>query len=227
MMERRARRTWFGLLTVLGLARRGIFIPYRHAATLDSPGASKTHPALEAHLRAHERGFEDVLALIEGYGAALEAIKGGPAPAPRFNQDWFPRLDAAATYAIVRAYKPPRIVEVGSGHSTRFLARAAKDGGFTTQITAIDPKPRAHLAGLDAVSLIRATLQDAGLDVFSQIRAGDVVFIDSSHVLMPGSDVDLLLNRVIPALPAGVLVHIHDIFLPDGYPTAWSWRGYN
>lgn len=227
MTERRLRQTWFGLLTVLGLARRGIFIPYRHAATLESTGASKTHPALEAHLRAHERGFEDVLALIEGYAAALEAIKGEAPPAPRFNQDWFPRLDAAAAYAIVRAYKPPRIVEVGSGHSTRFLARAAKDGGITTQITAIDPKPRADLAGLDAVSLIRSTLQDVGLDVFSQIRAGDVVFIDSSHVLMPGSDVDLLLNRVIPALPAGVLVHIHDIFLPDGYPTAWNWRGYN
>lgn len=51
--------------------------------------------------------------------------------------------------------------------------------------------------------------------------------IDSSHVLMPGTDVDVLLNRALPALPAGILVHVHDVFLPDGYPPAWAWRGYN
>jgi len=227
MAERGLRRMGFGLMTVLGLARRGIFIPYRHAAALDAPGAQGTNRAIEAHLRAHERAFEDVLALVEGYRAALEAIGREPPPAPRFEQDWFPRLDAAIAYAIVRPYRPPRIVEVGSGHSTRFLARAAKDGGFASAITAIDPAPRADLAGLEDVRLVRRTLQEAGLDAFAQIRAGDVVFVDSSHVLMPGSDVDLVLNRVLPALPAGVLVHLHDIFLPDDYPESWRWRGYN
>ena len=52
-------------------------------------------------------------------------------------------------------------------------------------------------------------------------------FIDSSHILMPGTDVDFLLNRVVPALPSGVRLHIHDIFLPDAYPADWEWRGYN
>ena len=51
--------------------------------------------------------------------------------------------------------------------------------------------------------------------------------IDSSHTLVPGSDVDLLLNRVLPALSAGAVVHVHDIFLPDNYPDDWAWRGYN
>jgi hypothetical protein len=54
-----------------------------------------------------------------------------------------------------------------------------------------------------------------------------MLFIDSSHVLMPGSDVDFLVNRVLPHLPPGTLVHIHDIFLPDDYPVSWAWRGYN
>jgi hypothetical protein len=62
---------------------------------------------------------------------------------------------------------------------------------------------------------------------FAALAPGDVVSIDSSHILMPGTDVDILLNRVLPALPAGVQVHIHDVFLPDDYPSAWSWRGYN
>src|SRR5262249_2882797 len=59
------------------------------------------------------------------------------------------------------------------------------------------------------------------------LRAGDALFIDSSHILMPGSDVDILLNRVLPILPAGTLVHIHDIFLPYDYPSIWGWRAYN
>jgi hypothetical protein len=54
-----------------------------------------------------------------------------------------------------------------------------------------------------------------------------MLLIDSSHVLMPGSDVDMLLNGVLAGLPAGVIVHLHDIFLPDGYPADWNWRGYN
>jgi len=44
---------------------------------------------------------------------------------------------------------------------------------------------------------------------------------------MPGSDVDMLQNRILPALPAGVIVQVHDIFLPDDYPVDWDWRGYN
>ena len=59
------------------------------------------------------------------------------------------------------------------------------------------------------------------------LEAGDLLLIDSSHVAMPGSDVDLLLNAVLPRLRPGVLIHLHDIFLPDPYPEAWAWRGYN
>ena len=69
-------------------------------------------------------------------------------------------------------------------------------------------------------------VQDAPDTAFS-LRAGDILFIDSSHILMPGSDVDFLLNDIWPRLPAGVLVHIHDIFLPDASPDSWGWRGYN
>ncbi len=65
------------------------------------------------------------------------------------------------------------------------------------------------------------------LDLFAALEAGDILFIDSSHKLTPGSDVELLITQILPAIPAGVLVHIHDIFLPGGYPASWSWRNYN
>jgi hypothetical protein len=75
--------------------------------------------------------------------------------------------------------------------------------------------------------VVPSTLQAVGFEPFANLQAGDALFIDSSHILMPGSDVDILLNRVLPMLPTGVLVHIHDIFLPFDYPAIWGWRAYN
>jgi hypothetical protein len=168
----------------------------------------------------------NVLGLIEEYKKELEALGSEPPPAPRWNQDWFPRLDAAAAYAMVRSTRPRRIVEVGSGHSTRFLARAVADGGLDTRITAIDPRPRADLNGLD-IEHLPLPVQETGENPFAALAESDILFIDSSHQLKPGSDVEFLFNEVIPRLPSGVRVHFHDIFLPDDYPPQWAWRLYN
>lgn len=166
----------------------------------------------------------NVLGFIEEYEEELEAIGSEPPPAPRWNQDWFPRLDAAAAYVMVRTLRPRRIVEVGSGHSTRFLARAVADERLDTRIIAIDPEPRASLAGLD-VEWLQMPVQRVA--AFPALGEGDILFIDSSHQLKPGTDVDFLMHAVLPLLPAGVRVHFHDIFLPDDYPREWSWRRYN
>ena len=172
-------------------------------------------PAFAAHLEA-----------IEALAPALEAIGADAPPAPRWTQDWFPRLDAAAAYAMVRRRRPARIVEVGSGHSTRFLARAVADAALPTRITAIDPSPRASLEGLP-IRLLRTPVQAAGRAPFADLRAGDFLFVDSSHRRQPGSDVEFIFEQVLPHLPAGVFVHFHDIFLPGDYPEHWSWRRYN
>ncbi len=222
----RLRPLAFGLATLFGLGKRGWFIPYRYAGTIADGVRRDDYPEIREAMRRREAAFADLLAEIEALAPALRAIGETPPPAPRFDQDWFPRLDAATAYAMVRRHRPTQIVEIGSGHSTRFLARAVADGGLDCAITAIDPAPRAAIRGLP-VTVLAQTLQQAGFEPFHAISAGDVVFIDSSHVLMPGSDVDLLLNRVLPRLPAGVLVHIHDIFLPENYPVDWQWRGYN
>jgi hypothetical protein len=206
---------------VLGLKPLGFFIPYRYAGRVRPEG----YPALEPVIEAAEPSMWTVLAEIERHGDDLLRIAAGPGPA-RFDQDWFPRLDAAAAYALVRRYAPRRIVEVGSGHSTRFLARAVSDGGLDTSVTAIDPSPRAKLAGL-AVRHEPRLLSDADPALFAELEAGDVLFVDSSHVAMPGTDLDRLVGDILPRLAPGVLVHLHDIFLPDGYPADWSWRGYN
>ena len=220
------RSTRLGLLTVLGLARRGFFIPYRYAHTLPFPGRNHRYDTLEAVMTAASERFAALLVEINILEADLAALGNEPPPAPRWAQDWFPTLDAAAAYTMVRVQRPKRIVEVGSGHSTRFMKRAVDDGGLDTHITAIDAQPNRSVDQLD-IEFLRSPVSKVDGKIFSTICPSDILFIDSSHILMPGSDVDDLFNRIIPTLPSGALVHIHDIFLPDDYPVIWEWRGYN
>jgi len=214
----RWRRLALGLPTVLGLAPRGWFIPHRYALLLPAPGTLPPYQAAEALFESHTAAFEAVIALVESYAATLEAMRS------LLEQAWFPTLDATVAFALMRDRKPRHIVEVGSGHSTRILSKALAGAG---EILAIDPAPRADIAGLPGVQVVPSTVQTVAPELFDRLGPGDVLFIDSSHILMPGSDVDLLLNRILPRLPSGVLVHIHDIFLPYDYPSIWGWRAYN
>jgi len=214
----RWRRLVLGLPTVLSLTPRGWFIPHRYAPMLPPPGAQPPYPAIEALFERKLAQFEAVVALIDAQEQALQGMRS------LLDQGWFPSLDAAAAYALMRERKPQHLIEVGSGHSTRVLAKAL---GGMGEILAIDPAPRADIAGLPGVQVVPSTVQAAPPALFERLGRGDVLFIDSSHILMPGSDVDLLLNRVLPQLPAGVIVHIHDIFLPFDYPPIWGWRAYN
>ncbi|MCH8169273.1 MAG: class I SAM-dependent methyltransferase [Proteobacteria bacterium] len=215
-----ARRLRMGLATLLGRPR-GFFTPYRYAGAVERPGP---YPAIEAAFRAAEPSFAGVLDEIDAHGERLAGFDGPP-PEPRWGQSWFPRLDGAAAYALVRRHAPGRIIEVGSGHSTRMLVRAAADAGAGTRITCIDPAPRAALRGLE-IAWRERVLGVADLALFEALEPGDMAFFDSSHILWPGTDVDMMLNRILPLLAPGVLVHIHDILLPDPYPREWDWRGY-
>ncbi len=223
-LSKRLRRLRMGLATLFG-APQGYFIPYRYAAATENSVSS--YPEVEALFAAQESRFASWLGRADDLAGDLRAIaKEAPPPEPSWVQGWFPRLDAAMAYVFVRSLAPRRIVEVGSGHSTRFCMRALRDGGLETQITAIDPAPRADISRLP-LTLHQCPLQEAPLGVFDEIAAGDLVMIDSSHILMPGTDLDFFFGRLLSRLPAGVYLHFHDIFLPDPYPESWTWRGYN
>ncbi len=210
-----------GLSTVLGLGEKGFFLPYRYAASV-RPIA---YPGLEILFDKARPQFEALLNQIEALCYDILALPGGAAKA-RFDQSWFPGLDGLAAYVIVRNRRPSRIVEIGSGHSTRFMAAAIQKEKLKTHLVCIDPAPRAALDHLD-VQWRSSVLQSAPPSDIAALQAGDVLFIDSSHLLMPGTDVDYLIGHVLPNLASGVYVHIHDIFLPDPYPASWAWRGYN
>ena len=157
------------------------------------------------------------LARCSGYVPELDEV--GTAYAwdnPEFN-----RLDAPLYYAVLRALVPRRVYEVGSGHST-VLAAFAAERNATTRITCIDPDPRREVEGLTCVEdHIPLPVQETGLGMFDSLEAGDVLFVDSSHVSRIGSDVNRIVLEVLPRLAPGVVVHFHDIFLPWEYPRHW------
>lgn len=213
-----------GLRTVRGEAREGFFIPYRYAGAV--PDIVAPYDALSPLFEAQRAAMSTWLNKAEAHATTLSSFDGSGASHARLDQYWCPRLDAAMAYTLVRELRPARIIEIGSGHSTRFMVQAIGDANVNCAFTAIDPAPRAGLAELP-VTFLAKTLQETDLALFSKLKAGDFLCVDSSHILMPGSDVDIIINRILPMLPRGVIVFFHDIFLPEAYPSDWLWRGYN
>jgi|CXWL01.1.fsa_nt_gi predicted O-methyltransferase YrrM len=138
----------------------------------------------------------------------------------------YPPGDAELLYAMVRHTKPERIVEIGSGFSTLAMAEACVANaaeGAPVDFVSIDPyaswvaeeEPR----GLS--KFISEPVEGLDLSIFTELKAGDILFIDSSHIWRPGNDVDYEYFKILPLVQPGVLIHIHDIFLPDPYPPSW------
>ena len=143
-----------------------------------------------------------------------------------FNQGAFGPVDAEVLYCMIRHWRPRCIVEVGSGFSTYLAATAVvKNGmeGHPAELITIDPHPnevlRHGFSGLG--QLRRQPVQNVELDLFTGLTENDILFIDSSHVVRIDSEVRFLLLEVVPRLKPGVLVHFHDIFLPNDYPRWW------
>ena len=142
------------------------------------------------------------------------------------NRDFGP-VDAEILYGLIRKFKPRRIIEIGSGNSTLLTAQAVlenkklDDAGC--EFIAVEPYPRKMLAeGLPGLSrFIQSPVQKVPFAEFEKLGKNDILFIDSSHVLKIGGDVQYEYLEILPRLKPGVLVHIHDIFLPAEYPRTW------
>lgn len=142
-------------------------------------------------------------------------------------------VDAHMYYALIRQLKPKRIIEVGAGFSTLFAYEALKRGNLfeQTELHVVEPYPDAIIkSGLDSVARVRKEfVQNVEPEYFDQLEAGDILFIDSTHVVKEGNDVLYLYLEILPRLKPGVYVHIHDISLPEPYPSCyidygWFWN---
>jgi predicted O-methyltransferase YrrM len=144
---------------------------------------------------------------------------------PSWLNPYQPMLDAVALYCFVATTNPRLYLEVGSGYSTGFVRRAILDHHLRTKIVSIDPNPRAEIDAL-CDRVIRSPLESCDLAIADQLREGDILFVDSSHRCYMNSDVTVLFLEVLPKLRPGILVQVHDIFLPYDYPQDWIERYY-
>lgn len=133
--------------------------------------------------------------------------------------------DAELWYHVIQHFRPAKIIEIGSGHSTR-LARlalaqiASADPTYRCEHTCIEPFRMPWLERLD-VHVIRRKVEEVDRVVFGGLQPNDILFIDSTHMIRPGGDVLFEYLQLLPTLPSGVIVHIHDIFSPRDYPDQW------
>lgn len=143
-----------------------------------------------------------------------------------FANDYFTSPDTEVLYTLVRLFQPGRVIEIGSGNSTRITRQAIRDGKLATRLTCIDPFPRVEIAEFCDENFSECVETGGAAARLRELQSGDFLFIDSSHEVKTGNDVVYLLLNVLPTLPAGVIIHIHDIFLPYDYPATWAneWR---
>lgn len=144
------------------------------------------------------------------------------------NNNLFELVDGGILYCMIRHFKPRKIIEIGSGYSTLLSAQAIlknedEDRDRHCELTAIEPYPNSTLrAGFPGLTRLEATkLQNIPLSEFDGLGENDILFIDSSHVMKIGSDVQYEILDILPRLNKGVIVHVHDIFLPAEYPKGW------
>jgi hypothetical protein len=142
-----------------------------------------------------------------------------------YTNPYFAGLDAAVYYALIRDRRPKRVIEIGSGFSTRMavlaLSRNQADGSPGT-LTCIEPFPDARLTPvLPDVTLVQQPVEELPLTLFDDLATDDMLFIDSSHAVRFGGDVCREFLDILPRLAPGVWIHVHDIFFPYDYPPEW------
>lgn len=163
---------------------------------------------------------------LAGWCAGISSAPDPGAPnAPYWDNDFWGGLDAVIQVSELRRRDPALLIEIGSGYSTRFARRAITDFGLRTRIISIDPAPRASIENL-CDEAMRSPAEAVPTEVFDRLGSGDILFIDGSHTALMNSDATVLMCEVLPRLAPGVLVGIHDVFLPWDYPPTWAHRWY-
>jgi Methyltransferase domain len=145
---------------------------------------------------------------------------------PFWLNKFLPGLDMIALFTVLAEQKPNLYLEIGSGNSTKVAYEAKRKLGLQTKITSIDPFPRAEIDDL-ADEVIREPFENTSLQIANKLKAGDILFIDNSHRVLPNSDAMVFFMEVLPQLKKGVIVQIHDIYLPFDYPQFMCDRFYS
>ena len=198
-----------------------VFNPHDLAETI----WTKSDPLCGIDMNVH--GQLTLLRSFTTYSGELQAI---PISEPFegytffYNNNFFESGDAEILYSMVRHFKPKKVIEIGCGYSTRLMKHALdknREEGAVAEQICIEPYEMPWLEQLGVDKIIRAKVEDIDLGLFDELEEDCLLFIDSSHTLRTGGDVYIEYLRILPRLQRGVIIHIHDIFLPFDYPRQW------
>lgn len=174
----------------------------------------------------------DILALLNRLSQSSQILASVPHVAPSssnipfWSNGWFENFDAASLVGMLVCNKPSRYLEIGSGNSTKFARHAIDRAQLFTSLVSVDPEPREIIDAL-CDKFVRTRLENCDLSLFDELERGDILFFDGSHRVFTNSDVTVFFLELLPRLKSGVIIHIHDIFLPSDYPPAWKKRMYS
>lgn len=159
------------------------------------------------------------------YSDELKALPRNDAEGFFYHNGSFEAGDAEFYYSFIRSLKPKRIIEIGSGASTLLALEAISrnqldNPAYACRVTCVEPFEQSWLES-SGLEIIRKRVENVDPNIFSELENGDVLFIDSSHVIRPRGDVLFEILQVLPLIKPGVYVHVHDVFTPHEYPEDW------
>ncbi len=188
------------------------------------------HKELYSVINSNRKDYEAILNKALEYKNLLWQIKDAKQESevnkPAWNNGFLPGLDIVGLYTILSLYRPSKYIEIGSGNSTKVAYKAKKEQNLNCRIVSIDPWPRAEIDHL-ADEIIRQPFENIDNSFLSELGENDILFIDNSHRILPNSDSMVFFLEVLPRLKKGVIVHLHDIYLPYDYPQFMCDRFYS
>jgi predicted O-methyltransferase YrrM len=192
--------------------------PDNASETRSLPGIDFNVPQQLEFLRTLESSHELVAMKLDIAGKSVADF--------HFNNQRFERGDADFLYQFIRTIKPAKIVVIGSGYSTK-IARLAQirnrhESGLVTKHICVEPFEMKWLEELGDIEVVRSRVEVFDFDWTTELQAGDLLFIDSSHMIRPHGDVLKEYLDILPRLSPGVFIHVHDIFSPRDYPARWQ-----
>ncbi len=190
------------------------------------PPHKELYNLINANRESYQSVIEKALSFKKNIWEIKSSDKETDAIKPTWNNGFLPGMDIISIYTMLAINKPKKYIEIGSGNSTKVAFKAKQEQGLNTKIISIDPQPRAEIDSL-ADEVIRKPFENIDLKLIEELEENDILFVDNSHRILPNSDAMVFFMEILPRLKKGVIVHIHDIYLPYDYPQFMCDRFYS
>jgi hypothetical protein len=209
---------------------QNLFLEYRVNFKPRYGYGKPAHPDLYKIIDANRDTYKELihksLLLKDSIWAIRDSKKETDIVNPAWNNGFLPGLDIIGIYTLLSVFKPRKYIEIGSGNSTKVAYKAKNEQKLDTEIISIDPMPRAEIDNL-ASKVIRQPFENIDFNILDELNENDILFVDNSHRILPNSDSMVFYLEILPRLKQGVIVHIHDIYLPYDYPQFMCDRFYS